>query len=132
MKPYSFIGFTLCILYTSCKSYEIINPQEYNSLLQYNIAIQNPAEVMELVYPPSTQQGIYIDWKQHSFSKKYSVIVIDTVSVEYPQAIKYKSKMQFNGITWHIESIDRSHSTQFDSHCKQWNAGLPYSIKDKK
>ncbi len=130
MKPYSFIGFTLCILYTSCKSYEIINPQEYNSLLQYNVTIQNPAEVMELVYPPSTQQGIYIDWKQHSFSKKYSVIVIDTLSVTYPQAIRYKSKMMFNGITWSIESIERSYSSQFDSRIKLWNANFPSSIKD--
>lgn len=119
-----FILGILSVLCISCKSYETIDTATYNQHLKYNVAIQNPAEVMEIVYPQSTQMGMFIDWEQKKNSKIYVVTLIDTVSYTFPAAMRYKMKTHFNGVTWQIEYIHRSYTNRYNQGITWWRNSI--------
>ncbi|HON52968.1 MAG TPA: hypothetical protein PLS12_07150 [Bacteroidales bacterium] len=121
MKTFWFIGFALCFTSIACKPYEIIDNTEFNNQLQYNIAIQNPGEVMEIVYPKASTQGIILDWHQNKRSKLYIVTLIDTINQPYNHAVKYVMKTEYNGLTWSIHSIHKSYSSRYNKNIHWWH-----------
>jgi hypothetical protein len=122
-----FFAIVMCGGFWQCSSqkYVLIPPDAVNETIRFDVTIQGPAELMHVVYPYPDSHNVHIDWKQKRNSNSYKIILTHTkLEDDSIEAFKYIVQAQYNGTTWNIISILRTHKCHEGRANTKWNTEL--------
>lgn len=103
------IGIAICTLCVGCYSYKLLDTTQINKIIEYDVSIQNPGEIMELYYPQTKQVGVLLNWNELHKPKHYEVAMVHFDSVKVLRLLMYT---EFNGDTWYVSKIKQSYATK--------------------
>lgn len=105
------IGFFFLISMNSCRSkYEVVSPQSVNDSIRYDVSIMSPAEVMRVIYLFPDNNSVVLDWKQLKKPNTYKITLVHSnLEDDSVEAYKYIVYAEYNGMTWRVTKIKRTH-----------------------
>ena len=121
-----FAGFFFYLSFSSCASrYTAISPKEVNKTIAYDVSIVGPAELMYFVYPYPDNHNVHIDWKELRKKNNYKITLTHTnLKDDSVEAYKYIVFAKYNGTTWEVFEIKRTHRCREGRGKTRWTREL--------
>jgi len=120
-----FVVIGLIGLISSCKSkYELINPTSYNDSLRYDISIQSPTEVMEIINPLIEGKNTTLVWELTK-KNEFEIILERTKLEDDSQEAERIIVTAINkNDTWEILKIKKSIRCWDGRGNTHWHSGM--------